>query len=235
MELSILGGIFTACLLISNHLGAYPTPTDFDGKPKRWSASLADPTVTVYVESLVGNEQAMGLLTQAAMGMWNNVEQSYLMLTESDDPDNTDITITFKESIVGSDFSSGFSSYDQYDDNGPVHCQIEILISQVMTIRGLGRTILHELGHCLGLGHSLVPQAVMSYDLDKNNFALDIDDEAAVSRLYPADGSDPQFPVGCAVTNVGTYHLSLTAYFWLLLPLSLLSIGIFPTKYGKDP
>jgi len=80
------------------------------------------------------------------------------------------------------------------------------------------------MGHCLGLGHSLVPEAIMSYSLDKNTFALDLDDEAAVSRLYPADGSRPRLPPGCAAGAAWSGQARLSLFVLLLLP-ALVSLG----------
>jgi uncharacterized protein (TIGR03382 family) len=55
----------------------------------------------------------------------------------------------------------------------------------------LQSTLTHEVGHALGLGHSNVPESVMSPTLMEGTWVrdLDDDDEEAVRALYPDLGS----------------------------------------------
>ena len=208
-----MGWIFFAYFLIPIAY-SYPTPVDFDGSLLRWNKSLEDPRVSVKVESPSGTYDYYYTVVEAAMELWSDVDSSYIVLEGVSEGEVPLVTIYFKESIAGGQFSSGFAIFDEKDEDGPIHCKIEVLAGDGIGFLTLGKTVLHELGHCLGLGHSIVSESIMSYELDKNGFGLDSDDKAAISRLYPADGSSPSVPPGCSIVRGG--RLSLTFTYWLL-------------------
>lgn len=202
---------------------AYPTPVDFSGQISRWNINLTEPTVSYAVRAQSSYDEAFfGNLTDDAAKIWNEVPSSYLKLVPSTANEPAQITVEFVENISNSSFSAGFATFDKFDDDhNPVHCKISVLSD--LHILTLQKTILHELGHCLGLGHTLVPEAIMSYSLDKNSYALDTDDRAALSRIYPADGSTPQLPPGCSTPSwLGrTQMLHWPFLILLLFPLTM--------------
>ena len=150
--------------------------------------------------------------------LWSNTPNSYFRYARAEGDVPAKVTINLERSIDGSAVSSGYAVFDEYKDQKPEHCSIFVLIDDSVSSTSIAKTILHELGHCLGLGHSLIPESIMSYQLEKNSFALDIDDQAAVSRLYPADGSTPKLPPGCSIgTERSSFNLGLLALFLPLL------------------
>lgn len=195
-------------VMISGMAFAYPTPTDTRGRLQRWPLTMATPVVSyriVVPENFAAMEHRA--FTERAAQMWTDVGESYIELRElsEDDPAKEQITIVLTQQFSGNSRSGGFALFDEWDNAGPKHCRIEVPIRFPMRM-GFGRTILHELGHCIGLGHSLVPESVMSYDLEKSGFRLATDDEAGAAQLYPADGSAPHPPLSC-----GTIHPRLQA------------------------
>lgn len=213
-----MGWSFFSILIwaVASSAYTYPTPVDFSGKISRWEITLDDPIVTYEVRADSSYDEAyLGSFVDEAANIWSQVSGSYILLRPAPANERADITVNFKSSLSGQAFSSGFAIFDEMSESGyPTHCSISILVSgRLITIQ---KTVLHELGHCLGLGHTLVPEAIMSYSLDKNTYALDTDDRAALSRIYPADGSEPQLPPGCATP----YWLGKTKTgIWLLLVL----------------
>lgn len=181
---------------------SYPTPTDYRGQLKRWSITIDEPVVTYRLVIADGPSAEHQAFTERAAELWTEVEGSYvqLELLQDDDTSKEMITITLTDQFSGNSRSGGFAIFDQWNDAGPVHCQIEIPIKFPMR-SGFPRTVLHEFGHCLGLGHSMVAGSVMSYDLKASGFRLATDDLAGASRLYPADGSDPVLPLSCGVVH----------------------------------
>jgi len=194
---ALFAGILTKPLL------AYPTPVDFDGRLLRWNVKAGDGPIIYEVladDDSIRDEYSSAIDDSA--DLWNNVDSSYLRLEPVTPGQTAHITVRLKSSINGGEHSAGYSTFDVYDSNGPTHCEIYIAVDATTAYVPFAKTALHEMGHCLGLGHSLIPEAIMSYDLDKNSFGLDVDDRAAVSRLYPADGSSPKLPPGCSVGRV---------------------------------
>lgn len=188
---------------------AYPTPTDIRGRLQRWPITIAAPQISYRIVYPDGTAIAEHLaFTERAAAMWTDVGESYIELVElsESDPAREQITITLTQQFSGDRRSGGFAIFDEWNNVGPTHCRIEVPIRFPMR-SGFPRTILHELGHCIGLGHSLVPESVMSYDLKKSSFSLAIDDQAGAAQLYPADGSTPQPPLSC-----GTIHPRLQAH-----------------------
>lgn len=238
-------------LALSAPLAAYPTPTDYRGQLKRWPITLATPDVgfrIVLPEGLNGAEHIA--FTERAAELWSDVEDSYLRLYRLYDGDDSKahITITLTDQFSGHSRSGGFAIFDKWNDSGPLHCRIEIPIVYPMR-SGFPRTVLHELGHCIGLGHSLVPESVMSYNLKSSGFRLATDDRAGAARLYPADGSEPTLPLSCGVvhysasphtrgqgsTNGGRLGISVGTGVLAALHLMILLFGLKEFAPRKNP
>ena len=188
-------------VVLRNELAlAYPTPVDFDGSILRWDINLGAPPITY---GIVADRDDDALTYQGAVddaaGLWNDVPSSYFNFAAAESSVAPQVTIHLKSAIDGGDYSAGYALFDEYEGKKPTHCSIFVTADDTIGYTGMAKTFLHEMGHCLGLGHSLVPQAIMSYKLTENHFALDVDDQAAAARLYPVDGSKPKLPPGCSV------------------------------------
>lgn len=221
---------YTAILVFGimrySNLEAYPTPVDFDGRILRWNIDETNPQVNYYVQGSTENSLFFRGLVELAASLWNDVPSSYVSLQETIVEGQEQIKVHFESHLESAPFSSGYATFDAKDEDGPKHCTIRISTSVQSTI-SLLKTILHELGHCLGLGHSLIPEAIMSYDFSKNAFATDLDDMAALTRLYPV-GGHPKLPRGCGVgVLIQDSHIPL--YFAFFFPL-LLSIALAQRK-----
>jgi hypothetical protein len=178
---------------------AYPTPVDVDGSLHRWPVTAAEPNV--YFELSTSDESLLSFLQdvmEQSSEIWSGVDRSLIKILPADKEHPAQITVYYEESIIGGDAAAGYSVFDDVTNGVPNHCSIHIALSNTDT-EALSKTTLHELGHCLGLAHSLMADSIMSYNLERNRFALAIDDEAAISRLYPSDGSDPKLAPGCAI------------------------------------
>ncbi len=216
--ISILITSSVLSLLLGENRGfSYPTPVDFDGSILRWNISMGDEPITYEIKASDENDISnFESLIDESANLWSSTPNSYFRYARAIGDVPAQVTINLERSIDGSAVSSGYAIFDKYKDQKPEHCSIFILIDDNLSTTSIAKTILHEFGHCLGLGHSLIPEAIMSYQLDKNFFGLDIDDQAAVSRLYPADGSKPKLPPGCSI-GVG-HSFSAFGFFLLLLP-----------------
>jgi hypothetical protein len=192
---------------------AYPTPVDFDGSVTRWPVGPEDPPITYKIEAASAQDLSVyaGIVEDAA-SLWSEIPESYFKYAAATDDETPQVTLHLDHAIDGGDYSAGYTIFDEYDGTKPKHCSIFVQLSGA-SYGSIGKTVLHELGHCVGLGHSLIPQAIMSYSLEKNSFALDLDDEAATSRLYPASGHAARLPPGCAM---GAARAGQTAP-WLVL------------------
>src|SRR5690606_18642292 len=195
LELPIMGWnirtlLSLSLLLFSVPALAYPTPVDFDGARLRWPIERTDSAILYEV---VSDSADISFYEQAvieAADMWTNVRSSYFAYAQAGEGEKAQVTVHPESSLQDWPFSAGYAIFDKVSKNGePVHCEIYIGLNVHDSYLSLAKTALHELGHCLGLGHSLVPQAIMGYQMELNNFELDVDDQAALSRLYPADGS----------------------------------------------
>lgn len=182
---------------------AYPVPVDFGGKLVRWKIDSAD--TPVYFEtvndSTLADATALAMVQESA-ALWSSVNGSLLRLSEVTDPvvNPASITVHFKSDFDGGSFAAAYASFDSTAENGdPLHCTVKVAIRGTESSSDLEKTVLHEFGHCLGLGHSLFPRAIMSYRLEQNAFQLDVDDQAALRGLYPEDGNGASLPPGCTI------------------------------------
>jgi hypothetical protein len=230
MELSFLARnryTLLVSVTLNASIFAYPTPYDTNGSLLRWPSEL--PTVKYSVED---DYEGIGPLevVKAAAEMWSDVPLSRLKLTYTTNSVEAQILINIIDPHDGQSFSSGYSEFDRFSsENDPEHCSIYIYRQSYGITLSMAKTILHEIGHCLGLGHSLIPQSIMSYHLAHNAFALDIDDKAAISRLYSYN-AHPSLPAGCGILIPQPGFSSWL--WWCLLALPLLLI-ILP--FGRSP
>ena len=203
--------------IFSTVVYAYPTQVDFDGTVLRWKSPKAIYLETVFEGDI--DEEMVSAITWQAVDKWNSIPNVLVHIASV--PENASASISIKFSATnGSESTAGYAIFDASDGAYPTHCSIEIYTADYISV-DLAKTVLHEIGHCIGLGHSLVPEAIMSYRLDKNAFALDLDDVAAVSRLYPIDKKEAQLPLGCAVGSGGAPEGRGhgTLLLWMILPL----------------
>lgn len=85
------------------------------------------------------------------------------------------------------------------DPDDSFNCEIKI--SAVKEPRQFKTTLVHELGHCLGLGHAHADRdAIMGYNTPPEIHSLGVDDKLGIIYLYP---SDPAY-----AREVATYGLA---------------------------
>jgi hypothetical protein len=202
---------------------AYPTPFDVDGALHRWPLSPVDDEV--FYEVIVDDPLLKSYLEEIvdeSASIWSSVDGSRLTLSPAGNDQLAQISVYYDKAITGGDTAAGYSIFDNVDEGVPKHCTIHIAASSEMDSEGLSKTTLHELGHCIGLAHSLMPESIMSYNLDRNQFALSVDDRAALARIYPLDQEGPSLAPGCSIGSAGraeSIYNNMILYIFLTLPV----------------
>lgn len=215
-------------LIVASISYAYPTPVDFGGNILRWNIDINSPRVTYQV--LTDQPENLPMYTNMVSetaNIWSSVVTSYLKLEPARSDEAAQITLNFNETIQGGESAAGYAEFDEEAESGPLHCSIYIAADSAMDWESLAKTTLHEMGHCIGLGHSLVGASIMSYQLDKNSFALALDDKAVVSRLYPKDASKPKLPPGCVLQSTKDSGHSLRWFELVILVLLPMVLPIY--------
>ncbi len=143
--------------------------------------------------ALEDKEFIAAVLTES-MNLWNKIPSAYVTLTVSEaaapgdavmDPEDRKFSIVVEKSANAS--SAAFAVPNAMDDDPKTIADCDInLADRKVEAKEIAFTIAHELGHCLGLGHSHTNyRAMMGYSRMAKDFALGADDVAGIVYLYP--------------------------------------------------
>jgi hypothetical protein len=178
----------------------------------------------------------MEALLQAAVNQWNNVPTAYIELdigfddTAKLDADDEKFSIVVEEQDSQAVAAAALPSFTSDDpeasaaerDPEIIHdCDITVSNSSV-SAKALYRTLVHELGHCLGLGHPHSSyRSIMSYSTLDDSAELALDDKAGVSFLYPEPGESAKVDYLTTCGGVGGQSAPGFLLGWFLLPALL--------------
>ncbi len=218
--------------------------------PRRLESSPANPTVTFKwnettpsikdkdklfdgANNDLGDVEYMALMLQLAMDQWNEVHGSYLRLAFTRDPavvaDTEDqihaITVSSKVGATAAAFAQFNYQVGGNETNTIGDCDIHLSESAV-SARDMMTTLVHELGHCVGLGHNHTNyQSIMGYSRSGNSYKLSADDKAGVIWLYPDPAVSDEAPtelVACGVVHGGGSKTGMSAMIWAMLGLPVI-------------
>ena len=170
-------------------------------------------------------------LINLALETWNEVPGSYIQLVletheevTQDSEDDRHTLVVKKEDNI----SITASARPNVESDLITDCDI-VIAKRSIKAKVLAYALIHELGHCLGLGHNhLNYNALMGYSRSSTSLKLGADDMAGLIYLYP----DPQVynrskkPNQCATLGLTKTQrrFGLLWYFMGLLPLILFCV-----------
>ena len=172
-----------------------------------------------------GDQEFYGTLIQLALDQWNNVSTSYIQLAyefnDNAQLDSEDRIHTVAKASVN--LVAAATASPQYEDGIIYDCDIS-LGSRSQSAESLAYTLMHEFGHCLGLGHNHSdPNAVMGYTRSNLELSLGADDIFGLSYLYPPSNlGKPKELIACGSLGTSNSSASLSLLALLACPLGLM-------------
>ena len=148
-------------------------------------------------------------LIHTSMAVWSQVPGAYIELEVDENPDAVLARDDHANSIVVSALASATTAAaasPEIEDTLITDCDI-MIGSRAVTAKSLAFTIMHELGHCIGLGHNHTNyQSVMGYSRTSESLHLSLDDISGVTYLYPAAALASEKPhemIRCGTIHTG--------------------------------
>jgi hypothetical protein len=184
----------------------------------------------------LSDEEFWLTLVTEAMARWNDVNGSFVQMTAELDDSATIDPEDHLFSIVTNNVSVtvAASASPQVEEGKIVDCDIQVG-DRSAEADSLAYTLMHEVGHCLGLGHNHSDyDAVMGYTRLSKNLSLGADDKAGVIYLYPEDGDTPKELISCGTIGTKVSSWPLLALIFLPCLVLLLKLAIRPSRYAVD-
>ena len=188
-------------LFLATATAALASPiNEWRGNPIRLDISEDSPEVTWSIST---TDATLESLAAQAVAQWENVDSAYITFRQVTVEEGGDIRFTILDSLSNS--YAGGQALVSWDAEGIIQspCLIEVLAEALNKGSSDYRRMLltHEFGHCLGLAHSVVNGAVMSYRQPGPDLAFD--DRYALTLTYPS--SEASLPLGCATLARGSH------------------------------
>jgi len=205
--------------------------------------SVDPPAITKKDEFLDGafsdlsDQDYWMMLVQLAMKPWNDVPDAYL---EMDAEFSANATLDKEDlifSLVVGKTNLTTSAYANPSIEGKRLIDCDIAVSERgSSAKFMAFTLMHELGHCLGLGHNHSDySAVMGYSRSDRTLTLGLDDEAGLVFLYPLSSvGKPKEMAGCGVIGAGVSPNGVSLLYYLLPICLTLSRRIRPGYRKKN-
>ena len=135
----------------------------------------------------MSDQELFPIIIQIAMDRWNAVTGSYLRLKleEGGNPDFNSDDKLYSIVFGTANLSTAALAFPTIEGDQITDCDIKVS-NRATTAMDLSYTVLHELGHCIGLGHYHTNyESVMGYSHLSRALHLGADDRAGIIYLYP--------------------------------------------------